>query len=61
MTITDEEDRKAYLLSGETTGIKAGVRMKLEGKRLKAKGSDKSRVWETKQVLKDFGVCQPQS
>jgi len=58
MTITDQEDKKVYLLSGETIGIKAGDRMKLEGKRLKAKRPDKSRVWETKQVIKDFGVCQ---
>jgi hypothetical protein len=57
----DEEDKKTYILSGDTSGIKAGDRMKLEGKRVKAKSADKSRVWETKQVIKDFGVCQPQS
>jgi hypothetical protein len=61
MKVTDEEDKKTYVLSGDTSGIKAGDRMKLEGKGLKAKNPDKSRVWETKQVIKDLGVCQPQS
>ena len=57
MTVTDEEDKKTYLLSGSMTGIKPGDRMKLEGKRAKAKGPDKTRVWETKQVIKNFGDC----
>jgi len=61
MTVTDEEDKRTYVLSGETSGVTAGDRMKLEGKRVKAKSPDKSRVWETRQVIKDFGVCQPQS
>ena len=61
MTVTDEEDRKTYLLSGDMTGIKPGDRMKLEGKRAKTKGPDKTRVWEAKEVVKDLGVCQPRS
>jgi hypothetical protein len=60
MKVIDEEDKKTYVLSGDTSSIKAGDRMKLEGKRLNAKGADKSRVWEAKEVIKDFGVCQPQ-
>ena len=61
MKVTDEEDKKTYILSGDTSGIKAGDRMKLVGKRAKAKNPDKSRVWETKQVIENFGVCQPKS
>lgn len=57
LTITDEEDRKTYVLSDETSGVKAGNRMKLEGKRVRTKGPDKTRVWETRRVIKDFGVC----
>jgi hypothetical protein len=57
MTVTDEDDRKLYLLSGDMTGIKPGDRMRLEGK--KAKSSDKTLLWEAKAVIKDFGVCQP--
>jgi hypothetical protein len=61
MKVTDEEDKKIYVLTGDTSGIRAGDRIRLEGKRVKAKSPDKSRVWETKQVIKDFGACQPQS
>jgi hypothetical protein len=57
LTIADEEDRETYLLSDETSGVKAGNRMKLEGKRVRTRGPDKTRVWETKRVIKDFGVC----
>ncbi len=61
MTITDEEDKKTYALSGDTTGIKSGDRLKLLGKKVKPKGLDKTRVWEAKEVLKDFGTCLPLS
>ena len=59
MTITDQEDRKVYLLSGETTGIRPGDRVKLRGRRVRSTGPDKTRLWEAKEVLNDFGVCQP--
>jgi hypothetical protein len=59
MTVTDEEDRKTYAISGNATGIKPGDRMKLEGKKVKPKSPDKTFVWEAKEVIKDFGVCQP--
>jgi len=59
MTVIDEEDRKIYALSGNTTGIKAGDRMKLEGKKVKPKRPDKTRVWEAKGVINDYGVCRP--
>jgi hypothetical protein len=59
MTVTDEEDRKVYALSGDTTGVKQGDRMQLEGKKVKSKGPEKRLGWETKAVIKDFGVCQP--
>jgi hypothetical protein len=59
MTVTDEEDRKIYALTGNTTDIKPGDRMKLEGKKVKPKSPDETFVWEAKEVIKDFGVCQP--
>ena len=59
MTVTDEKDKQIYALSGNTTGIKPGDRMKLQGKKVKSKGADKTIVWEAKAVAKDFGVCQP--
>jgi hypothetical protein len=59
MTVTDEKDKQIYALSGNTTGIKPGDRMKLQGRKEKARGPDKMLVWEAKEVTKDFGVCQP--
>jgi hypothetical protein len=61
MTVTDEDDRKIYALSGDTTDIKPGDRMRLEGKKVKPKGPNQTLVWEAKEVIKDFGVCQPPS
>jgi hypothetical protein len=59
MTLTDEKDKQIYELSSNPEGIKPGDRMKLHGKRVKSKGPDRKLVWETKNVEKDFGVCQP--
>jgi hypothetical protein len=59
MTITDEKDRQIYGLSGNTTGVKPGSRLKLQGKRVKSKGADKRILWEATAVTKDFGVCRP--
>jgi len=59
-SITDEKDKQTYALSGNTVGIRPGDRMRLQGKKVKPKDSDKTVVWEIKQVNKDFGLCQPQ-
>lgn len=58
-SITDEKDKQTYALSGDTVGVKPGDRMRLQGKKIKPKGPDKTLVWETRQVNKDFGLCQP--
>lgn len=57
-TITDEKDRQIYALSANTTGIKPGNRMKVQGKGVKSKGPERRLVWEAKAVTKDLGVCQ---
>jgi hypothetical protein len=59
MTIVDEKDKQIYMLSGDTTDIKPGDRMKLKGKKVKQKGPDKTLVWEASQVNKNYGACQP--
>ncbi|MGA2359115.1 MAG: hypothetical protein ABSF66_08955 [Terriglobales bacterium] len=59
MSVTDEKDGQVYALSGNTTGVKPGDRMRLHGKKLKSKGADKTLVWEAKEVTKDYGVCRP--
>jgi hypothetical protein len=58
-TVADEKDKQIYALSGNIVGIKPGDRMKLQGKKVKPKSPDKTLVWETKQVNRDFGLCQP--
>jgi hypothetical protein len=58
MTITDEKDKRVYAESGSTAGITRGDRVKLQGKKVKAQGPDKSLAWETEKLNKDFGVCQ---
>jgi hypothetical protein len=59
MTVTDEKDKHIYALSGDTTNIKPGNRMRLQGKKAKSNSPDKTLVWEARKVTKDFGVCQP--
>src|ERR1700687_129981 len=59
LTFTDEKDKQIYALSGATTGIKPGDRMKLQGKKVKSRDPSQPLEWETKKVAKDFGVCQP--
>ena len=59
MTVTDEKDKQTYTLSGDTTGVKPGDRMRLQGKKIKPRGPDKPLIWETRQVNRDFGLCQP--
>ena len=59
MTLIDEKDKQTYMLSGDTTDIKPGDRMKLKGKKVKPKGPDKTLVWEARQVSKNYGACPP--
>ncbi|MGB6677139.1 MAG: hypothetical protein WBE44_10645 [Terriglobales bacterium] len=59
MTLIDEKDKQTYMLSGDTTGIKAGDRMKLKGKKVKPKDPDRTLVWEARQVSKNYGACSP--
>jgi hypothetical protein len=61
MTVTDEKDRQIYALSGNTVGIRPSDRMKLQGKKVKPKSPDNTLVWETREVNKDFGLCQLQT
>jgi hypothetical protein len=59
MSVTDEKDKRSYALSGNTSNIKPGDRMTLQGKKIKPKDAGKPVVWETKAISKDFGVCPP--
>ena len=59
MSVTDEKDKRSYVLSGNTADIKAGDRLTLRGKKIKSTDTGRPVVWETKTVSKDFGLCRP--
>ena len=59
MTVADEKDKQIYALSGNIVGIKPGDRMRLQGKKVTPKIPDQTLVWETREVNRDFGLCQP--
>jgi hypothetical protein len=59
LTITDEKDKRVYTMTGNTVGVTPGNRLKLQGKKIKPQAPDKSLVWESQKVSKDFGVCRP--
>jgi CDP-diglyceride synthetase len=59
MTVIDEKDKQTYALSGDTTGIKPGDRMRLQGKKVKSTGAHQPLEWETSKVAKNLGACQP--
>jgi hypothetical protein len=59
LAITDEKDKRAYALSGSPGGVTPGDRVKLQVKKVKSTDPAKSAVWATKNVIRDFGVCQP--
>jgi hypothetical protein len=56
MSMTDERDKRIYVLTGESEGVKPGDRMTLDGKLKKV---DKAMVFEARTVTKDFGACRP--
>jgi hypothetical protein len=58
MTVTDEKDKRTYTLSGNTTGVKPGDRMTLQGKKVKPTNNNPL-TWETKKIARDLGVCHP--
>jgi hypothetical protein len=59
LSLTDEGDKRIYALSGNTTGIKAGERMTLHGKKINSDDANKPLGWKTDAIVKDFGTCQP--
>jgi hypothetical protein len=59
MSVADEKDKRTYVLSGDTAGVKPGDRMKLQGKKGKPAAGDKTLVWEVAKQTVDLGACQP--
>lgn len=56
MTLTDDAGKRTYMLSGKTTALKTGDRVRLEGK-LQSKGA--TPIFEVRGLARDFGVCRP--
>jgi hypothetical protein len=56
LTLTDEIDRRTYILSGDTAAVKTGDRITVEGKR-KTKGG--TFIFQAQKVNRDFGACRP--
>ena len=56
LSLTDEIDRRTYILSGDTAAVKTGDRVTLEGKR-KTKGD--TFIFQAQKVNRDFGACHP--
>jgi hypothetical protein len=57
LTLTNQKDKRVYKLAGNTTAVKVGDRVTLQGKKITPNGNN-NLTWETKTV-KDLGVCQP--
>ncbi|MGH9588249.1 MAG: hypothetical protein ACRD3F_14965 [Acidobacteriaceae bacterium] len=56
LRVTNEGDKRSYVLNGETGGLKAGERVRLSGH--KAKGNATQRQFVVKKVSKDYGACR---
>ena len=57
ISLSDEKTNSVYTLSGETSGVKAGDRMTLQGK--KNSKANHTFGWEVTKIRSDHGVCQP--
>ena len=58
LTVNNERDNRVYALSGDTSGVKAGERMSLQGHKIDA-GAGNPLGWQVSQIQKDYGACQP--
>jgi hypothetical protein len=56
MSITDTKDQRKYVLGGDTSAIRPGDRMTLEGRRKK---SGDQPIFEARSVTQDLGACKP--
>jgi hypothetical protein len=55
-SLTDDKDHLSYALVGENSELKAGVRVKLQGKKKKDKQGKFS--FRVAKITKDYGACQ---
>lgn len=55
LTLENDSDHQSFTLTGDTAGIKAGDRVKLQGKKQKANGA--ARGFTVLKVQHDYGAC----
>ena len=53
--MVDEKDKRTYALAGDHLDLKAAQRMKLKGKKIKARDGDSTFL--VKRVDHDYGGC----
>ena len=55
VSLTDEKDHRPYALTGESSDLKAGRRVRLRGKKIQ--GNDGKFTFRTKKIDHDYGSC----
>ncbi|MGD0403492.1 MAG: hypothetical protein ABSB66_09855 [Candidatus Acidiferrales bacterium] len=58
LTVNNERDNRVYALSGDTSGVKAGERMSLQGHKISPDAGNPL-GWQVSQIQKDYGACEP--
>lgn len=58
LSVNNEKDNRVYALSGDTSGVKAGERMSLQGHKINPDAGNPL-GWQVSQIQKDYGACQP--
>jgi hypothetical protein len=57
LNLKNEKDKNIYTLSGDSTALRAGERVKLQGKKIKDSGGKPS--FHVERLKKDYGNCNP--
>jgi hypothetical protein len=57
LNLKNEKDKEVYALSGDSTALRAGERVKLQGKKIKDSAGKPS--FQVEKLTKDYGACNP--
>jgi hypothetical protein len=57
LNLRNEKDKEIYTLSGNSTVLRAGERVKLQGKKMK--NSEGKHSFQVERLTKDYGTCNP--
>jgi hypothetical protein len=56
--LQNESDQQTYLLIGDVADVKPGERVRVKGKKKKAKAPANDRSFLVEKFSKDFGACR---